>query len=129
VVVEEAPSGAGRSTRRRRRYFVEIDGTPIVVESEAEALALLDQQAEKAERAVAKAEQRAIVRARVTGTAPKLTRPRKLPSVKLPPALRKQIGNPVEERIKAALIEAEIRAYMAWEAEQDDEEALFALVA
>lgn len=127
----ERPSnqGKGRRSRRRPRYLVEVDGQTIIVHTQAEAIALLEQAAQIAEETVL--ESRPVIRV-LTGTK-RVVRAKKIRAA-LENAQRRvdQAFNARAEEIrKWREIDAEISRLMleriALE-EQDEEDAIIALL-
>jgi hypothetical protein len=124
---QETP--AGRGGGRRRRYYVEIDGQEFVVNSVAEAVALLDRAAVLAETAAQKSAERVVEEAlrkarRVGKVAGVELKP---PTIRVAPELRDALSasqRAIEQAYKDAAIAAEIQALMAFEAELDDEDIL-----
>lgn len=127
--VEQPSKGAGSSRRRRRRTFVEIDGEEFEVASPEQALQLLHQAQQLAEKAAVQAAaevvRTAIQKARHVGKAAPLSV--KAPKVSGPPELRdavKEANERIERVYRAAVRDAEIAMLMALEEERDDEEVL-----
>lgn len=112
--------GAG-SSKRRRRYYVEVDGQKFLVDSEPEARQILEHARALAER---QAEQLAEKAVKV------LTRKRKVPKVKIDPPvvsaspeldLAPLIAD-IQRLYAQAAMNAEIRLRMAQIAKQEEEE-------
>jgi hypothetical protein len=130
AIVTAASTGAGRATRKRQRYYVEVDGQNFPVDSRAEAEAILRKARELA-RKDAEAQSESTVR--------KLARKPSVPVVGIPPpvvtaspelelapliaeieALYRQAAENAELRLRMALA---IRAQ-----EQEDEDELLLLL-
>lgn len=126
-------TGAGRKTRRRQRYYVEIDGERFDVSSPEEAVAVLQQAATLAEQAAQSAAD-AIVKARI----PRVRRLGKVAPVQIQPRImtdapqtqalseaRAAIQRIYDEAAKAA----ELRLLMERQAYDDDEQDIEDLIA
>ena len=124
-------SGAGRSSRRRRQYFVEVDGQTFVVESEAHAQAILDRAAELAER-VATEQAQQVVEKRLAKSAVRVVAPVQLTEPEIATNVPIDL-EPYRQRIARAYAEAERLAEMRLMLErqmalEDEEEALLLLL-
>ncbi len=118
----ETPAG-----RRRKRYYVEIDGQEFQVANPTEALALLDRAKALAQRVAPQTAEQVVAKAIRKAQAPAV----KTPEIKASPELAEVVAKPrqdIERIYRDAALAAEIRLLMELRAEQDDEEALLLLI-
>lgn len=118
----ETPAG-----RRRKRYFVEIDGQEFQVANPTEALALLDRAKALAQRVAPQTAEQVVAKAIRKAKEPRV-RP---PEIKASPEIAEVVAKPrqdIERIYRDAALAAEIRLLMELRAEQDDEEALLLLM-
>lgn len=118
------PTPAG-SSRKRRRYFVEIDGQHFLVDSPDEARQLLNSAYSLAEKAASDDAERV-----VSAALPRIRALGKVEPVTLAPKIETNVQTPEVHRIKAeisriyaeAARNAELRLLMAMQELQDDED-------
>ena len=124
-------SGAGRSKRRRRNYYVEIDGQTFLAESESHAQAILDRAADLAERAATEQAQQ-VVEKRLAKSVVRVVAPVQLAEPEISTNVPIDL-EPYRQRIARAYAEAERLAEMRLMMErqmalEDEEEALLLLL-
>ncbi len=125
VQVEQTQAGR----KQRRKYLVEIDGQEFLVGSVEEALSLLNKAAELAEtiakRDIEQTVQKALPKARRLGKVDPV-QPKLLEITGSLPLYKELVAtkNRIERIYRDAAITAELRLYMALQAEQDDEDVL-----
>ena len=118
----ETPAG-----RRRKRYYVEIDGQEFQVANPTEALALLDRAKALAQQVAPETAEKVVAKAIRKAQAPKVA----APEIKASPEIAKAVEpakQDIERIYRDAAMAAEIRLLMELRAEQDDEEALLLLI-
>lgn len=131
--VPPSTGGAGRS-KRRRRHVVEIDGEDFIVNSEEEALELLERAKQEAEQVAKQAIERA-AKVKVRPVRKVIADARKslaLPDIKAPGLedYAAQITQHIEELYQDALRTIEIAALIAKrEREDEDDEDILLLMA
>ncbi len=129
--VAAASTGAGRPSRRRRRYVVEIDGQMFEAQSVEHAQAILDRARELAQTAAEEvaAEVVPVKAVRKVGKKPiALPTPTiSSPDPELADAVR-AARVAINETYRRAALEAELAYWMARQADEDEEEALLLLM-
>lgn len=131
ITAASTSTGAGRSTRSRRkqRYFVEVDGQEFVVDSEQQARALLERARALAEREAEKASDEAVTKLERKAKIPEVRI--SAPEIKVSPELRDDFA-PILADIKRlyeqAALNAELRLRMERMAQQEEEDELLLLL-
>jgi hypothetical protein len=126
VEIYVVSGGAGRP-RRRRKYFVEIDGQSFPVDSVAEAQALLEQARQIAPQHAEQEAEAAVQQAQVTGEPIRIVIPKISASKALQPVVREhkaELARIYSEANKRANLELAMRAAL----EEEEDEAITVLL-